>query len=178
MSLPLARTPREAHLYIDMHACACGERGTDQRSHSTLAGKTYWAGRYDLTCTGCGAERRFIFRVPDWPLSVDGYGGDSPSEIIDAGQWIWLADLAASSCAAQPSPDEEERRRQAEAMKEAVAAMEEILKFIPGREPIAPDTAFWTPEGRAIRDRESGRFRRPRLEVVLDSYRGSLDGLR
>lgn len=59
-----------------MRACACGERGTDQRSHSTLAGKTYWAGRYDLTCTGCGAERRFIFRVPDWPLSDGDRGGD------------------------------------------------------------------------------------------------------
>jgi hypothetical protein len=52
------------------------------------------------------------------------------------------------------------------------------LKFIPGREPVVPDTAFWTPEGRAIRDREPGRFRRPRLEIVLFSYRGSLNGMR
>jgi hypothetical protein len=143
-----------------------------------LAGEAYWAGRYDLTCTSCGAERRFIFRVPDWPLNVGGFGGDSPSEIIDAGQWIWWAGRAAGAYVARPSPVEEQRRRRVGAMEEAVAAMEEILKFIPGREPTVPDTAFWTPEGRAIRDREPGRFRRYRLEVVLDSYRGALDELR
>lgn len=171
MPLPLARTPRESHLYIGLHACECGESAVRHRSHATGQGDGYLTSHYCLTCPGCGADREFVFRVPDWPLGTDGYGGPEPSEIIDAGQWLIIADLAASAVPATPSPLPEKRADQRQAMQMAVEAMVEILKFLPDREPAAPDSAFWTPEGRAEREREPGRFRRPRLEVVLETYR-------
>jgi hypothetical protein len=177
MALPLARTPKESHLYIELHACECGERDVKHRSHATGQGEGYWTSHYDLTCPGCGADREFVFRVPEWPLNVRGFGGPEPSEIIDAGQWLIIADVAAGSVPAAPSRAPRERDEQRESMQLAVEAFEEILKFIPGREPAVPDAAFWTPEGRAERDREPGRFRRPRLEVVLRTYRNILADL-
>ncbi|MFI7502607.1 hypothetical protein ACIBVL_29855 [Streptomyces sp. NPDC049687] len=174
MALPLARTPKESHLYIELHACECGEADVEHRSHSTGQGDGYWISHYDLTCPGCGADREFAFRVPDWPSSTGGYGGSEPSEIIDAGQWLIIADLTASAVPVTPSRAAKERAEQRRTLEMAVDAMTEILKFVPGREPAVPDSAFWTPEGRAQRDREPGRFHRDRLEVVLDSYRRAL----
>jgi hypothetical protein len=37
-----------------------------------------------------------------------------------------------------------------------------------------PESAFTSMEGRAVRDREPGRFSRVRLEAVRDSYADSL----
>jgi len=164
MPLPLARTVKEAHLYIELHACECGESEVRHGPHGTGQGDGYWTSEYDLTCVSCGAERKFVFRAPDSPALIDGYGGPEPSEIIDAGQWLILADLVASRVPVEPVAGRE-------ALDFAVAAMEEILKFVPGQEPFVPDSAFWTPEGRAERDKEPGRFWRPRLEIVVASYR-------
>jgi hypothetical protein len=171
MPLPLARTAKEEHLYIELHACECGERNVTHHRHATLQGDGYWASDHELTCPNCSAEREFIFRTTDWPSWPEsGYGGPEPSEIIDAGQWLIIADLCASSVAATPSQVPDERAKQRAAMQMAVDALAEILKFIPDGESIVPDSGFWTPEGRAERHREPGRFRRPRLEVVLQTY--------
>ncbi|CAL9418632.1 hypothetical protein [Streptomyces pilosus] len=177
MPLPLARTPQESLLYIELHACECGEAAVRHDSHGTGQGDGYWTSHYELTCQGCGAAREFVFRTPDWPLSTGGYGGPEPSEIIDAGQWLIIADLVARSVPATPSPVAEERAEQRRTLQVAVDAMAEILKFVPGQERVVPDSAFWTPEGRAQRDREPGRFRRERLQVVLDTYRSALERL-
>jgi hypothetical protein len=115
--------------------------------------------------------------VPDWILDIDAYGGPEPSEIIDAGQWLIIADLAARSVPATRSPVLEERAGQREDMRMAVDAIAEILKFIPDREPVVPDSAFWTPEGRAKRGQEPGRFHRHQLEVVLETCRRILADL-
>lgn len=107
-----------------------------------------------------------------------GFGGDEPSEIIDAGQWLALADVASKSVPATPPARPEERHRHFHAMQNAVFALEEVLKFIPSGEQFVPDSAIWTAEGQAIRVREPGRFRRLRLEAVLKAYRGILEQLR
>ena len=56
----------------------------------------------------------------------------------------------------------------------ARAALEEVIKFLPDGADSVPDNAFWTERGRAVRDREPGRFRRARLAAVLDVYRKQL----
>ena len=43
-----------------------------------------------------------MFRLPDRPLipppgSVAMFGGGEPSELLDAGEWLWLADLCAKA---------------------------------------------------------------------------------
>jgi hypothetical protein len=60
------------------------------------------------------------------------------------------------------------------ALSIAVAAMNEILKFIPAGAETVPDEAFWSERGRRVRDQEPGRFDRERLLVVRDSYWSSL----
>ena len=57
---------------------------------------------------------------------------------------------------------------------QAVLAREEVIKFLPGGGDRVPDKAFWTERGRAVRDREPGRFRAARLAAILDAYRKQL----
>jgi hypothetical protein len=53
----------------------------------------------------------------------------------------------------------------------ARAAVEEVVKFIQPGQDAVPDDAFWTEDGRRVRDTEPGRFRLERLLVVRDAYR-------
>ena len=52
-----------------------------------------------------------------------------------------------------------------------LAAVDEVVKFVPAGQDAVPEDEFWTPEGRAVRDAEPGRFRLDRLLVVRDTYR-------
>jgi hypothetical protein len=71
----------------------------------------------------------------------------------------------------------EDRRRAIWFMTRAVHALDEVLKFIPPGADQVPDAAFFTEQGRAIRTREPGRFRKLRLEAVLGAYEEMLRGL-
>ena len=53
----------------------------------------------------------------------------------------------------------------------ARAAVDEVVKFVPAGQDAVPEDEFWTPEGRAVRDAEPGRFRLERLLVVRESTR-------
>ena len=93
--LKLARTNAEAHLYMDLHPCACGERRFARQSAVvTLEGDL--ASRYTGACARCGAERRFEFRLPQEILQppAEGvrFGGPEPSELLDPGEWLSVAD--------------------------------------------------------------------------------------
>ena len=59
-------------------------------------------------------------------------------------------------------------------MKRAVAAVEEVLKFIrPGEDGVSSDALFST-RGAAIFRSEPARFRRARLEAVHRAYRDAV----
>ena len=167
MPFAVARTRDEAIAYLELHPCeACGEtraeweHGLAEDDEGGLAG-AYWA-----TCPGCGTGREYLFGLPehehltgDWP----DFGGDEPSEVIDAGQWLAIADANAGAV-----PDDADAARRV--LSVARAAVEEVLKFIPAGSTRVPDDAFWTDDGRAVRDAEPGRFELDRLLVVRDSY--------
>jgi len=166
MAFAVARTRDEAHLYLELHPCQdCGsveapwEHGLTQVDGELTIS-------YAAVCPGCGAEREYLFGLPgrettaaSWPT----FGGPEPSELLDAGQWLDVADQAAGNVPA----DREEAGR---VLSVARAAVEEVIKFVPPGQDAVPEDEFWTTAGRQVRDAEPGRFRLDRLLVTRDTY--------
>ena len=177
MVLPLARTNAEAHLYMDLHPCDCGEIRFPRASAVVTTPTGELASRYTGVCPQDGVEREFLFRLPDrvLPPPSDGevrYGGPEPSELIDPGEWMSVADAFARSVPADTATLAADGLVTARAMlTNAAAAVDEVLKFIPAGADRVPEDAFVTDRGRAAYAKEPGRFRRPRLEAVRDTYR-------
>jgi hypothetical protein len=176
---PLARTHLEAHLYMDLHPCGCGQSRFDRASSVVELADGELASRYAGDCAGCGSSREFVFRLPARsPLPVDGeirYGEAEPSQLLDAGEWLWVADRFARAVPAEPHrlPDPDRRRALAR-LATAVAAMDEVLKFVPPDGTDVPPSAIWTALGGSIYAREVGRFQVARLAAVREAYRASL----
>jgi hypothetical protein len=160
---PLARSSDEAHLFMELHPCVCGEVEFGGVS-SVVEVDGVWISRYAGPCEGCDRRRAFEFRQPDEiTVPVAGSWADGgPSELIDAGQWLWVADVYAS----RPS-DVDERAD----LLLAAGALDEVWKFLPDGEAEVPSSAFWTVRGREVRDTEPGRFRRERLAAARETYR-------
>jgi hypothetical protein len=177
---PLARTSDEAHVYLDLHPCVCGER---EFPRSTAIVQLDDAGalgsRYDGLCPACGRYREYVFRLPaDLLLPPPGevrYGDGTPSELLDPGEWLWVADRHAGSVPADASGLDPAARRQVRAaISAAAAAMDEVLAFLPDGADAVPAEAMRTDLGRLVYDDEPYRFDRDRLEVVRDTYRDLL----
>ncbi|MFI7450723.1 hypothetical protein ACIBQX_24725 [Nonomuraea sp. NPDC049714] len=168
MAFAVARTRDEAHLYLDLHPCKkCGSVETDWGTGlTTVEGEL--VNRYVGVCGQCGERREYLFGLPDRPVAPQGYptfGGDEPSQLLDAGEWLWVADLTAGNVPAH-DPDEAHR-----ALAIAAAAIEEIVKFIPPGQDETPADAFWSDRGHEMRTAEPGRFQLDRLMIVRDTYR-------
>jgi hypothetical protein len=177
MALRLARTNAEAHVYIEMSPCeVCGERAFTP-DHGVIEVDGDLASQYTGPCPQCGTRREFVFRIPEDVIFPDEeepvFGDERPSELLDAGQWLWLADLIARGTAAEPTGDmtPEQRRRAWIDLLTAAAAVAEALKFVPARADAVPPAALWSETGRAVYAREPGRFGRRRLGVVHQTYR-------
>lgn len=156
-----ARTPDEAHLFMDLHPCDCGELQFERRS-SLVASGDEMIRVYRGECARCKKPREFRFRLPDRPLLTGGlpeFGDDLPSELLDPGEWMLVADQYAT----RKSPTHRD-------LALARAAMFEILKFMSSDDESVPERAFTSARGREVHDHEPGRFRRARLEAVLATY--------
>jgi DNA-binding beta-propeller fold protein YncE len=166
MMLPVARTRDEARLYLDLTPCACGEVDADwQHATGLLDGELVSV--YDATCPNCDAEREYTFGLPEHETAaeVPNFGGPEPSQLIDPGHWMALADQLAGNL---PADDPE---TVTQALQFAAAAVAEVIKFIPPGETAVPADAFWTPEGRAAYEADPGRFHRTRLGITQQTYR-------
>jgi hypothetical protein len=168
MTFAVARARDEAHLYLDLHPCKqCGSVETTwDRGLVSVEGEL--ADRYAGTCEDCGAEREFLFGLPEHPAMPAGYptfGGQEPSQLLDAGEWLWVADLTASNV---PADDRAEAHR---VLSVAGAAVEEVIKFVPPGQEEVPDDGFWSERGQQMRSAEPGRFQLDRLLVVRNTYR-------
>jgi hypothetical protein len=166
MAFAVARTRDEAHLYLELNPCQdCGSIDAPWE-HGIAEVDGELAISYAGVCPGCDAKREYLFGLPaketravSWPT----FGGPEPSELLDAGQWLDVADRAAGAVPADP----EEAGR---VLAVARAAVDEVIKFIPPGQDAVPDDEFWTPEGSRVRAAEPGRFRLDRLLVVRDTY--------
>ena len=168
-----ARSSAECHLYMDLNPCRCGETEFDPEHRLEKLDGALVAG-YQGTCPGCGTERAFRFVLdPGMPPPPPAYGGDKPSRLIDPGQFLWVAEQLAKSVPADPADlyPGEDREEALEAVETAVAAIEEVLKFIPPGADAVPEEAFTTPEGWMVYHQEPGRFQLDRLRAVVDAYR-------
>ncbi|MFC4584706.1 hypothetical protein [Sphaerisporangium corydalis] len=167
MRFPVARTRDEAHLYLDLHPCEeCGSVDTTWEN-GLVDAEGALAARYSGTCAGCGTRRVHLFGLPEREVvsaRFPTFGGPEPSQLLDAGEWLWVADLTAGNV---PAGDPDAARQ---ALAIAVAAVEEVVKFIPPGADTVPGTAFWTDRGRLTRDTEPGRFQVERLLIVRDTY--------
>lgn len=158
----IARTSAEAALYLELNPCPdCGSYQTDWHDQLTDEQVLRCAG----VCEGCGAHREYLFSPP--LHAHEGFGGSEPSELIDAGQWLAVADRIAGQV---PVDDHGTEARAALAV--ARQAVEEVAKFVPPTADAVPDESFWTEAGRAVRALDPGRFRLERLLLIRDSYSG------
>jgi hypothetical protein len=166
MHAPLARTDQEAEIYIELAACPrCGGYGFTGASEVIFLGDdlgTRWAG----TCARCGAPREFVFRLPP-DVEVGAAApydfGAGVSQLLDPGQWMTVADLASRQA---PSPD----------LPLAVAAFEEVAKFIPEGADEVPADAFRTDEGREALRQWPSRFTRRWLAEAVAALRRDAAG--
>src|SRR5687768_8032813 len=167
----VARSSPECHLYIELHPCACGEHVLETR-HRLVSLEDGLGAVYEGTCARCGTARRFEFVLdPEIPPG-DKFGGLQPSAILDAGQYLAVADDASKRVPADVSGLDEAQRRTARWwMNRAVNALEEVIKAIPAGDAVlrVRCSASW---GKAM---HAHRFRRLRLEAVLQLYRDILD---
>jgi hypothetical protein len=148
MSLPYARSIAEEHLYLQLHPCGCGAGESVPVTHGTGQAEQGVFSQHVERCTGCGTEREFVFRLPGLaPRYDDRYGGADPSQIIDAGQWQWLAWL---HIVRATNVDDGSADKRAFFLA-AVDYLKELRKFIPPGEDAVPDSAFFTEHGRRIR---------------------------
>lgn len=177
--LKLARTNAEAHLFMDLRPCACGERRFERRS-AVVKIDGDLASRYTGACARCGATRTFEFRIPEEilqpPADAVLFGGDRPSELLDPGEWLSVADDCARSVPAGLKLDGDALRAARHALHTAIAALDEVCKLAGGA-PEVPPAAFSTPLGRAIWDKEPGRFRLVRLAAVRQAYADAISRL-
>ena len=183
MTVPVARTSQEAHLHMDLTPCGCGEPRFDRTGAVVTLPDGELGSRYAGHCAACGAAREFHFRLPEHSFEVPpdievSYGGPAPSELLDAGQWLWVADRYASTVPAGPERLAPDQQRIARArLSAAIAAIGEVLKFLPDDAEDVPSSAFWTPLGRSVYEPDPGRFRWSRLDVVRGAYEKVLRSL-
>ncbi|BCY07797.1 hypothetical protein L3i22_028850 [Actinoplanes sp. L3-i22] len=121
--------------------------------------------RYAWDCPGCGRRRAYDFRTPAEPEPFPHAGenfrwgdGARPSELLDPGQWMLIADRFAARDGAR-----------------AAAAVDEVLLFVTRgsllRRWSVPRSAFRSRAGRARYRRNRGEFSRERLESARDRLR-------
>jgi hypothetical protein len=179
MGFRLARSTAEAYLYMARQPCeACGTTGfLSARSASEIVDGVLTR-RYEGTCERCGAAREFVFRVPDGPSAAvtveQGFGDSRPSELLDPGEWLEMADGILAAIPASPVGLTDAQRREAYADLEAgAAALEEVLKFVPaGADSVSP-FAFWTERGRRFSLDSRWRFNAEGLRDSLAQVRAA-----
>ncbi|MFD1325507.1 hypothetical protein [Micromonospora sonneratiae] len=176
MAPPLARTNEEAHLYLELHPCPCGEADFGATSSVTMVDGN-WIVRYSGRCVECDRPRSFEFRQPE-ELAVPDEGewapGQQPSELLDAGEWLWVADTYGSVPVGAEGLSDAQREQVRVDLVAARAAIDEVRKFLPDTAAEVPDDAFWSYRGREVRAAEPGRFGRLRLDAARAAYERSL----
>ena len=147
-----------------LHPCErCGEADFPWSRHEIGPGEGGLVSVYEGDCPSCGQGRRFAFAVDEEPVPPPAYGGPEPSQIIDPGEFYAMAERAAAYARAVPDGHE--------AAVDALAAIEEVLKFLPPGADAVPEDAFASAGGMAVYSAGPERFRRERLESLRDEYR-------
>jgi hypothetical protein len=156
-----ARSLQEARLYVDLRPCDCGTTSPFDPEFSVEEVDGQSVVVYSGTCPNCGTERRFEFAgVPDG----DGFGAGT-SSIIDPGEFLWVSDAATDQAlSAATGPDPADRQAAQAAFETALAALDEVLKFVPAGATEVPAEVIRSELGRTVYDANPDRFQIERLE--------------
>jgi hypothetical protein len=174
-----ARSTSECHLYMDLHPCErCGEADFPWSRHGTAERSGGLVSEYEGICPTCGTPRRFEFRVPHDPVPPPAFGGPEPSRIIDPGEFYEMGERAAAYAVAPADATPERRGQAREAAADALAAAEEVLKFLPPHADAVPEDAFTSDDGRSVYKADPAAFDRRRLESLVRARRQALLALR
>ncbi|MFG3248154.1 hypothetical protein [Streptomyces sp. NPDC048187] len=174
----IARSLQEAHLYMDLHPCGCGA-GQFAREHRLEDRDGALTAVFEGTCPQCGRARSFVFRMADeLPPAPPAFGGDEPSHIIDPGEFMWISDEISTESGLRllnTAPAEHRAIRPATAY--AIAALEEVAKFLPPDQDRIPQERFVSERGRALYAKDAGRFTRNVIAESLKLKRSILAGI-
>jgi hypothetical protein len=179
MTIPVARTPLEAEVYLSLLPCErCGETGTDWEYGAQVSVDGRVTDQYVGECPSCGADRAAAFtRAGDQPPgsgAVSRFGGAQPSQLLDAGQWLAVAG-SVEALATMAGTSVRDRLTRVEYARDAYL---EALKFLPpGAEPV-PESALFSEEGRRAARDEPLRLTRDWIEAQASDAADWADRLR
>jgi len=159
---------------MSLHPCACGHAQFPWQRHYLLPGEEQIS-VYEGECPGCGTAREFRFAVPDTLAPPFSFGGDEPSQVIDPAEFLGRYQRAMRVVPPDPGvlPPAQRPRYYVE-LRMGVAALSEVLKFIPPEETAVPAEAFTSDSGRAAYESDPDQFTRQRIEALLESHQQTL----
>lgn len=161
---------------MELHPCECGVHAFEQRHWLSERGDDLLA-IYEGPCRGCKKVRHFELKlIDDLPPAPPAFGGPEPSQLIDPGEFLAAAERTAGAVPTDaPSRPPHERTAAKRELGVAIAALEEVLKFIPaGKDRVPPGCFNGT---RPIYDAEPARFDRSRIEAMIAGYRQRVSSL-
>jgi hypothetical protein len=179
-----ARSPAEAELYLRMLPCErCGERDTAWEYSAQFPAGGGFGDEYRGECATCGQLRFAQFTAGgDGPAEApstaagDGppetrFGGGQPSRLLDAGQWLAVADgvWEAADEAGEASAD------LAGYVRDAYL---EAMKFLPPGADRLPDSALFSEMGRQVAHDIPDGLTRRELAAHVDAAEAWLARLR
>jgi hypothetical protein len=182
--LPTARSAWECQTYLGLVGCpSCGNTGLDMTEFRSGRRGDIEVWSYRTECAACAQPQAFEFRHTGDPPPFPEFGGPEPSELVDPGQFLALAERLAELMPADPAdlvadlgPAGRDSalgglHRAAEDIAIAVAAVTETLKFVPAAGTAVPREAFWVEASVARYDREPEVFGKRQLMAVLGVLR-------
>jgi hypothetical protein len=168
----IARSLQEAHAYMDLQACACGA-AEFERQHRLEDRTGVLVSVYEGICPQCGRTRSFEFTISEGlPPGPSAFGAPGPSRIIDPGEFLWISDrVSAESGLRLLNTPPAEHREIRPATAYAIAALEEVAKFLPEGADQIPEDRFTSERGRGMYAQDPTRFTRKEITTALELKR-------
>jgi len=165
---------REAWLYVDMQTCACGS-DEFRPSHELHRHGDVMVARFEGQCPDCGTRRTLDIEFPTFESPLPAFGGAQSSTLIDPGEFLWVSDQAAARVPiAVGDLTAAQRAAAVSSLEYAIAALEEVAKFIPAGSDAVPPAYFVSELGQAIHHAEPQRFTATEIRDRIASYRSGL----
>ncbi|MBB4903038.1 hypothetical protein [Streptomyces griseomycini] len=174
----IARSAQEAHAYMDLHVCVCGAAGFE-RQHRLEDRDGVLVSVYEGVCPQCGRTRSFEFTMSEGlPPAPPAFGGPESSRIIDPGEFLWISDrLSTESGLRLLNTPLAQHREVRPAAAYAIAALEEVAKFLPEGADRIPEDRFTSERGREMYEQDPTRFTRKEITAALELKRRILAGI-
>ncbi|MFJ2566575.1 hypothetical protein ACIO02_27200 [Streptomyces sp. NPDC087568] len=168
----IARSTQEAHAYMDLHACACGA-AEFERQHRLEDRSGVLVSVYEGVCPQCGRTRSFEFTISeDRQPAPPAFGGPEASRIIDPGEFLWISDRVSAEAGLRLlNTPVAEHREIRPATAYAIAALEEVAKFLPEGADRIPEGRFTSERGREMYQQDPTRFTRKEISAALELKR-------